>query len=84
MPDIELNNKILILLRQPKGKSAGNTLDYRKLLWTETHHKDYPSQRAQCQRHVTPLESDLPGRQESGQTENPGKGEDTNQLTYKH
>ena len=42
IPDIELNNKILILLRQPKSKCAGNTLDY-KLLWTESHHKDYPS-----------------------------------------
>ena len=42
MPNIEFNNTILILLRQPKGKSVGNTLDY-KLLWTESHHKDYPS-----------------------------------------
>ena len=42
MPNIELNNKILVLLCQPKGKSAGNMLDY-KLLWTQSHHKDYPS-----------------------------------------
>ena len=26
MPDFEFNNKILILLRQAKGKSGGNTL----------------------------------------------------------
>ena len=30
MPDIEFNNKILILLRQAKGKSAGNMLDHQQ------------------------------------------------------
>ena len=40
MPNIEFDNKILILVHQLKGKSV--LLDY-KLLWTESHHKDYPS-----------------------------------------
>ena len=31
MSDIEFNNQILILLRQPKDKSARNTLDYKQL-----------------------------------------------------
>ena len=31
MPDVEFNNKILILLCQPKGKSAGNMLDHKQL-----------------------------------------------------
>ena len=35
MPKIEFDNKILILVRQLKGKSAGNALD--------KNYKDYPS-----------------------------------------
>ena len=31
MPNVEFNNKVLILLRQPKGENAGNTLDHQQL-----------------------------------------------------
>ena len=78
MPNTEFSNKILILLRQPKGKSAENTLDYQ-LLWTESHHKDCPSYKAQCQRHVTPTwERICRGDKSRDRSENQGKREDTN------
>ena len=49
MHSTEINNKVLILIRQPKGKYDGSQTTL------ESHHNGYHGQCVtQCQRHVTP------------------------------
>ena len=72
MPDIEFNNKILILLRQAKGKSAGNTLDQ-----TESHQRlSLLEGSVSAPRNTYRLweRISVPGRQGSGQSRTSGKG----------
>ena len=71
MPDIEINNKILILLRQTKGKSAGNT--YINNLGTNSHRRLSLLEGSVSAPRNTYLGAHLPGRQESGQSRTSGK-----------
>ena len=67
MPDIEFNNKILILLRQAKGKSAGNTLLVNNL-GTKSHQRLSLLEGSESAPRNTYLGAHLPGRQDSGQS----------------
>ena len=82
MPDIKFNNKILILLRQAKGKSAGNTLVHQQRR-TNSHQRLSLLEGSVSAPHNTYLGAHLPGWQVSGQSRTSVKRwRETHWLTY--